>query len=134
MTNTPEKIIEHNGYFYKLAISKEEQAKIDKRKSEDRERALGVFKQKLGSNIYEFLKKKGVTLSYHTGGNYSVEVFFDFANDTTWRRDEYSSSEEENIGDSNFFNYEKTDFNNQFVSNAVYKMITDYLFKLLTKN
>ena len=134
MKTEPEKLIEHNGYVYKLLISKEERLKIDEEKEKGRLRALGAFKQKIGTDVYEYLKTKGLTLSYRTGGNYSVEVFFDFKNEETWTQDEYSSSEKKNFGDTDWFTYDKTELNNQFVSSAVHKMIADYLFKQIAPN
>lgn len=132
MIKEPDKLIESNGYIYKLLKSKEEQQKIDKIKEEERLRALGAFKQKIGKDIYEYLKSNELILSYRTGGNYSVEVSFDFKNEETWTSDDYSSSEKKNFGDTDWFTYDKTELNNQFVSAPIHKMISDYLFNKLT--
>ncbi len=129
----PETLIEHNGYVYKLLVSKEEQLKIDARKIADREKNFGAFKQKLGTKQYEYLHTKGVTLSYHTGGNYSVQVFFDFENNLTWKSDEYSTDKKLHFGDSPWYNYDSTDFKSAFLSDSIYKMVQDYFFKLLTE-
>lgn len=133
MNIQPATLIESNGYIYKLVNSKEELIKRDEEKEKGRVRALGAFKQKIGTEIYNYLQGNRVTLSYSTGGNYSVDVYFDFQNEETWTKDEYSSSEKKNFGDTDWFTYDKTDFSNQFVTSAIHKVISDYLFSKIEK-
>lgn len=129
MSNSePDTLIENRGYVYKLLTSKEEQQKIDERKAKDREHNFGAFKQKIGPEQYDYLHIKGITLSYNTGGNYSVKVCYDFANDQTWTEDEYSSNDKKHFGDTDWYTSDG-DFKNTFVSAAIHKMLQDYFFK-----
>jgi hypothetical protein len=128
----PDKLIEHQGYVYKLLNSKEEQKEIDKRKLEERNKAFGAFKQKIGTRQYEYLHANEITLSYTTGGNYSVTVYFDFKDNLTWTTDEYSHSEKKHFGDTDWYSYDRIDFNNSFVTAAIHKMLQDHFFELAT--
>lgn len=131
MSKEPDALIEHGGYVYKLLTSKEEQIKIDERKAKERERNFGAFKQKIGTNQYDCLHDKGIILSYRTGGNYSVEVSFDFKNNLTWTSDEYSDSDRKHFGDTDWYTYDGR-LENTFVTTPIHKMLQDYFFNELS--
>lgn len=129
MSNTnPDKLIESNGYIYKLLNSKEEQKEIYARKEKERLSNLGAFKAKIGTEQYEYLKSNHVVLEIPHGGNYPVDSHYDFGNEQHWSSDEYSSSDKKNFGDENWYVYNGGELNNQYVTTMIHKAIQDYYF------
>lgn len=132
MTQEPDKLIEINGYVYKLLQSKEEQLKRDERQEKKRIANLGAFQQKIGSDLYRFLKSDNAVVKYHNGGNYWTNHYYDFGADQYWWEDEYTTSEKVNFGAvKDWYGYNDGDFRSNFVDATIYKAIADYLFEIL---
>lgn len=131
MSNTePDKLIERNGYIYKLMQSKEEQQVADKEAEEKLERNLKAFKAKIGGSLYDYLHEQKAVVEYVSGGNYSSTTYFDFYNNLTWSEYEYDTSKKEHFGETDWYNYDGS-LSRNFADAPVYKAIADYLLSKL---
>jgi hypothetical protein len=128
----PEKLIEHNGYVYKLMLSKEEQNRLDTEAEEKLERNFKAFVAKLGTELYEYLHQNKIVLSVGSGGNYRITTFYDFYNDLTWWQDEYTVGDKKHFGDKDWYNY-SGDFSRseEYITTEIYKAAADYLLQLV---